>query len=193
MKLRVGGVLRTERVKLSGTRWTLRWIEQARTHPALSEASAWLIDQLLEELAYVHGKLRQVEARLRQVTADDAVIAQLRTIEGIGEVTSWTLRAAIGRFDRFRNAKQLCRYCGLTPRNTASGQRQTQGELIDAVDRRLRAILIQAAQRLIRTSPRWRALAGRLIAAGKPRNVAVVAVANRWMRTVHQRMTRQAA
>ena len=98
------------------------------------------------------------------------------------------LRASIGRFDRFKSAKHLCRYCGLSPKNSSSGQRQNQGGLVQAVDPRLRAILIQAAQRLIRLEPRWKQLAQRLLRQGKPKNVVVAAIANRWMRTVYQRM-----
>lgn len=192
-KLRISAVLRNERVKLEGTRWSKPWLAAVRDQAGLSPTARWLIDQLLDELAGVIRRLARTETRLRQVTRKDPAMAQLRAIEGIGEVTAWTLRASIGRFDRFHHAKQLCRYCGLSPRNTASGERQTQGGLIDVVDRRLRAILIQAAQRLIRTEPRWRTLAGRLIHQGKPRNVAVAAVANRWMRTVHHRMTQAAA
>jgi hypothetical protein len=52
--------------------------------------------------------------------------------------------------------------------------------------------LIQAAHRLVRTQPRWRALAERMMKKGKPKTVAVAAVANRWLRTVHHRMTRPA-
>ena len=193
LKLRVGAVLRNERAVVDGTRWTKKWLQAAREHAGLSQASRWLLEELLDELAAVQQRLARSEARLRELTAGDAIVAQLRTIEGIGEVTAWSLRAAIGRFDRFASAKQLCRYCGLTPRNTASGQRQTQGQLIDVVDRRLRALLIQAAQRLVRTDPRWRKLGQRLTDQGKPRNVAVAAVANRWMRTVHHRMTRPAS
>ncbi len=193
LKLRVGAVLRQERVKVEGTRWSKPWLAAVREQAALSETGQWLIQQLLDELAGVNRRLQRTETRLRRVTRHDAVVAQLLTIEGIGEITAWSLRASIGRFDRFAKAKQLSRYCGLSPRNTASGERQTQGGLIDAVDRRLRAILIQAAQRLIRTQPRWKQLAGHLIAQGKPRNVAVAAVANRWMRTVHHRMTQLTA
>ncbi len=160
-----------------------------REQAGLSETSRWLIEQLLDELASVQRRLAQAETRLRAVTKRDAVVRRLLTLEGIGEVTAWTLRASIGRFDRFRRAKQLCRYCGLSPRNTASGERQTQGGLIEAADRRLRAILIQASHRLIRTHARWKQLAHRLMRQGKPRHVAVAAVANRWMRTVHHRMT----
>lgn len=192
LKLRVGSVLRNERVKIEGTRWSKPWLAAVREQPGVSENGRWLIEQLLDELESVQQRLLRAEARLRQVTAADQTVAKLMTIEGIGEVTAWTLRAAIGRFDRFAKAKQLCRYCGLSPRNSASGERQTQGELINLVDRRLRAILIQAAQRLVRLEPRWRALAETLMKQGKPRNVAVAAVANRWMRTVHHRMTQMA-
>lgn len=189
LKLRVGAVLRNERVKLEGTRGSKPWLAALASCEALSETARWLIDDLLDELSGVVRRLARAEARLRAVTREDAVVAKLMTLEGVGEVTAWTLRAVIGRFDRFKSAKQLCRYCGLSPKNTASGQRQTQGGLIDATHRRLRAILIQAAQRLVRTTPRWKVLGPRLIARGKPRNVAVAAVANRWMRTVHHRMT----
>lgn len=188
LKLRVGSVLRNERVRIEGTRWSKDWLAKVRDQASLSETGRWLIEELLDELVSVQRRLQRNEDRLRSLTREDPVVAHLMTIEGIGEVTAWTLRAAIGRFDRFGKAKQLCRYCGLSPRNTASGERQTQGGLITAADRQLRAILIQAAQRLIRTHDRWRALAHRLMSQGKPRNVAVAAVANRWMRTVHQRM-----
>lgn len=193
LKLRINAVLRNERVKVPGTRWSKPWRQAVANNQALSKAGQWLIEELFDELDAVIRRLTRTQRRLRQATRDDATVAKLRTLEGVGEVTAWTLRAAIGRFDRFNNAKQLCRYCGLSPRNTASGERQTQGGLIDAADRRLRAILIQAAHRLIRTQPRWRTLANRLIAQGKPKNVAVAAVANRWMRTVHHRMTCPAA
>ena len=49
---------------------------------------------------------------------------KLLTMSGIGLVTAVTLRAEIGRFDRFRTGKQLARFCGLSPRNASSGQRQ---------------------------------------------------------------------
>jgi len=190
LKLRVGAALRQTRARpdTKAGRWTKAWVAAVRALP-LTPAERWLVEELLDELGHVSRRVARAEAQLRRLTADDATVAKLRTLEGVGEVTAWSLRASIGRFDRFKNAKQLCRYCGLSPRNTASGQRQTQAGLVQAADRRLRATLIQAAHRLVRTVPRWRALAARLVGAGKPKSVAIAAVANRWMRTVHRRMT----
>ena len=76
-------------------------------------------------------------------------------------MTAWTLRAEVGRFDRFRSGKQLARFCGLSPKNASSGQRQADAGLIRAADPQLRTVLIEAAHRLARLDPRWWALAGR--------------------------------
>jgi len=107
-------------------------------------------------------------------------------------VTAWTLRAEVGRFDRFRSGKQLARFCGLSPKNASSGQRQADAGLIRAADPQLRTVLIEAAHRLARLDPRWRALAGRRRSAGKPGSVVAAAVANRWVRWLYHRM-REAA
>ena len=107
-------------------------------------------------------------------------------------MTAWTLRAEVGRFDRFRSGKQLARFCGLSPKNASSGQRQADAGLIKAGSELLRATLIEAAHRLIRFDPRWGALGAKLRAAGKPGSVVAAAVANRWVRWLYHRM-REAA
>lgn len=189
LKLQIGAMLRDQRVKIAGVgRWSRAWIEQVRTHPDLSDHVRWIIEENLAEIEHQSARLAIAEQRLAQATAGDATIDQLHRIEGIGKVTAWWMRAVIGRFDRFKKAKQLGRYCGLSPRNASSGKRTSDGGLMHEANRRLRAVLIQAAHRLIRTDDRWRTLAGRLLDKGKPKNVAVAAVANRWMRTVHHRM-----
>ncbi len=97
-------------------------------------------------------------------------------------MTAYVLRAEIGRFDRFTTGKQMARYCGLSPRNASSGQRQADAGLIKAGNEHLRATIIEAAHRLVRFDPRWKALAATMRQAGKPACLIVAAVANRWIR-----------
>src|SRR5262249_6388644 len=137
--------------------------------------------------------IKQAEKRLEKATADDPMVAALQKQRGIGPVTSWTLRAEIGRFDRFRTGKQLSRFCGTSPRNASSGARVADAGLIRAVSPTLRATIIEAAQRLIRTDVRWAKMAACLRARGKPACVAVAAVANRWIRKLYHQMREQAA
>jgi len=130
---------------------------------------------------------------LAEVTADDPEVARLQEQPGIGPVTAWTLRAEIGRFDRFRSGKQLARFCGLSPRNASSGNRQADAGLIRAANPQLRATLIEAAHRLARFDPKWRTLGLRLRTAGKPGSVTAAAVANRWIRWLFHQMQPTAA
>ena len=103
-------------------------------------------------------------------------------------MTAWTLRAEVGRFDRFRSGKQLARFCGLSPKNASSGQRQADAGLIKAGNPQLRATLIEAAHRLVRFDLRWAELGLRLREAGKPSCVVIAAVANRWVRWLFHQM-----
>ncbi len=126
--------------------------------------------------------------RLRTATSDDAIVARLLELDGVGEVTAFVLRAEIGHFDRFASGKQLSRFCGLSPRNASSGNRQADAGLIRQASPALRSIVIEAAHRLIRHDDRWRTFAGRLRAAGKPGSVVAAAVGNRWMRWLYHRL-----
>ena len=100
-----------------------------------------------------------------------------------------TMRALIGRFDRFRTGKQLAHFCALCPRNNSSAGKTTTGGLIKAGDELLRMVLIEAAHRLIRYAPHWRDMAKHLRENGKKTCVIVAAVANRWMRKLFHQMT----
>jgi transposase len=188
-KLRICALLREHRLKRpSCRRWTLAWFAWLRQLPALNEHSRWILDQHLARLASLAEAIRAAEARLTDTTRDDAVVQRLLDLPGIGPVTAWMLRAEIGRFDRFQTGKQLSRFCGLSPRNASSGARQADAGLIRAGNSDLRAVLIQAAHRLINGNEQWGAFADRLLAKGKPKCVAVAAVANRWIRWLFHQM-----
>lgn len=195
VKLRIGALLREHRVPSpEWRRWTRAWMTWVQ-HVPLPEQSRWVMDRHLEDLAALTHKLKQAEDRLAQVTAADSLIDYLLTLPGIGPVTAWMLRAEIGWFHRFRSGKQLARFCGLSPRNASSGERQADAGLIKAGNNQLRAVLLEAAHRLMQHDPRWSRLGRRLLARGKPWNVVAAAVANRWSRWLyHQvRSSEQAA
>lgn len=186
VKTRVLGVLRQQRIvepvgRGSG-RWSKAWTVWLTGENGLSEQARFVVRTLLEDLAFVRRKVAQVEARLRSATAKDEVVARLLTVKGVGEVTAWTMRALIGRFDRFASGKHLARFCAVTPRNASSGQRVADAGMIRAGDPLLKTVVIEAAQRLRRYEPRWRELSASMAARGKATGAIVGAVANRWLR-----------
>jgi transposase len=184
VKLRVTALLREARLAepTKSRRWGPTWLAWLAATEGLGQEARFVVDCHLAELRRLDEQIAMVEARLARVTAEDPVVARLVALRGVGMVTAWALRAEVGRFDRFGTGKQLARYCGLTPRNASSGQRQADAGLIKAGSELLRAVLIEAAHRLIRFDDRWKALAGRLKAAGKPGSVVAAAVANRFAR-----------
>lgn len=191
LKLQVGAVLREQRVKIDkdrGGRWSKAWTASVRDNGQLSKHARWIVNDLLDDLKYTDGKIAATQVRLREATAEDAVVAKLREQDGVGEVTAWVLRAYIGEFSRFKTAKQLSRYCGLSPANASSGKKVADAGLIDGCNPLLRMTIVQAAQRLIRTVERWTKLAQSLAQRGKPKCVIVGAVGNRWLRTLHHAM-----
>jgi transposase len=187
-RLRVRALLREHRAApLPHTPWTKVW-QRALAGVPLPPHARWVLDQHLAEQQSLAERIGAVEARLAEATREDALVAKLRVEPGIGPVTAWTLRAEVGRFDRFRTGKQLARFCGLSPKNASSGNRQADAGLIRAANPELRRVLIEASHHLARCQERWRELDRRLRAAGKPAGVRVAAVANRWVRGLYYRL-----
>src|SRR5262249_13507594 len=164
-------LLRAHRLRCPHNRWTKAWYLWVDNQAALPEQARWVMQQRLRRLPWIINEIVNVEQRLDQVTAVDSTVDWVRPPAGIGPVTAWTLRAEIGRFDRFRSGKQLARFCGLTPCNRSSGDKQADAGLIRAANPELRRVLIEAAWVLARLQPRWRQLAQRLKAQGKANTV----------------------
>ncbi len=186
LKLRIRALLRDHRRENPEVRaWTRAWRSWAAQRAELPEDSRWIMQQHLDELIHLETLIAQVEQRLSEWIKDDRLANALLDIPGVGLITAVTMRAEIGRFDRFRTGKQLARFCGLSPRNASSGQRQSDAGVIKAGNNELRRVLTQAAHRLIRYEPRWQETANSLKGRGKPIPLVVAAVANRWMRTLY--------
>lgn len=182
-KVRVLSLLREHRIPEPPLgRWCVAYMQWLKDEPLITGHARWIIDRHLRTLTAAKTELRAVEKRLKETTADDALVNKLLAIVGVGPVTAWTMRAMIGRFDRFSSGKQLARFCALTPRNSSSGERVADAGLVKAGDPSLKTVLIQAAHRLQRHDRRWAELAGQLRGRGKPAGVATAAVANRWVR-----------
>jgi transposase len=195
VKLRVRALLRDHRVKLEGTMnaWTKAWLAWLQSCEQLGETTRWILQRHLDSLVLLNRQIQEVEKRLEDQTRHDPVVQKLLQQEGVGLVTATTLRAEIGRFDRFRTGKQLARFCSVTPRNASSGHRQADAGLIRAGNPELRRVLIETAHRLKWQSQWWALFTERLKDRGKPACVITAAIANRWIRGLYYEMKDLAA
>ncbi|MBY0312315.1 MAG: IS110 family transposase [Phycisphaerales bacterium] len=189
-KQRIKALLREKRLvppPETGARWTKRyrrWLETVQ----VSLTTRMVINDLLGSLDAESARRARLDGALRLIGEGDRLIRKLLGIKGVGIVTACTLRAVVGRFDRFRNAKQFARYCGLTPRNVSSGERTGDSGLVRAADPGLKSMLVQVAHRAARFEAKWCTMLEGMLERGKPKCVAIVAVANRWARCVWHEM-----
>jgi transposase len=194
-KLRLRALLREYRCRPpeDANAWTKAWLAWVKNKAAVGPLSGWVLEKHLAELQRLAQAIREVEKCLAEATAGDPLVQRLQQTKGVGPVTSWVLRAEIGRFDRFRSGKQLSRFCGLSPRNASSGNRQADAGLIKAASPMLRAVIVEVAHRLPRQDIRWAKLRRRLQDAGKKGSVIAAAIGNRWVRWLYHQMIPLAA
>lgn len=156
----------------------------------------WLAPPAIQDLRAVTRHRAELTAQKRATKL--RVRAILRQHRQVGPGNAWTkawltwiretaatLLAELGQVSRFRNAKQLSRFCGVSPRNASSGSRQADAGLIKASNPELRRVLIETAQRLILHDEYWNEFKQRMREQGKPYCVIVAAVANRWLRKMY--------
>ena len=87
------------------------------------------IRALLREVGLKIGtpSRKDFAARVRELTADDAVLGRLMTVPGVGPLTALAFRATIDQPGRFRKSRDVGAHLGLTPRRYQSGETDVQG------------------------------------------------------------------
>jgi transposase len=157
---------------------------------------------------------RQIAALHKQALSQaqgDPVTRRLMTLPGVGAITALAFRATIDDPWRFKNARAVGAYLGLTPRRYASGEIDRRGRISKCGDRVTRTCLYQAANVLLCRTTRWCALKAwalrlkkrvghRKAAVALARKIAVVLICMwrdgtgfRWTRPPHQQPDTQAA
>jgi transposase len=149
----------------------------------LSSAERFAVDQLQAEFQFQQTQLKAAAAQLKefatQAPAAEAEAREvLRSIPGVGPVTTEVVLSELADARRFRSAKCAVAYAGLAP-----GQRESAGKKKDLHIERtgsklLRWILVEAAWQLVRRTGRWRMTFERL-SARLGRKKAIVAIARR--------------
>jgi transposase len=154
-------------------------VERLAVPPSLRET----LPPLCRQIATLTAEIRAVDRRLQDRTANDAIVARLRSVPGIGLIVATTFRAFVDQHDRFAHGGQVSASIGLVPREDSSAERRHRGHITKAGPRELRSLLIQAAWVCWRHphSTSLRVWADRL-AARRGKRIAVVALARRLSR-----------
>lgn len=136
------------------------------------------LEQLEQEIAQLEQKLTQL-AHQHQAP----LLKGLLSIPGIGKKTALMLLLITRGFSRFESAKQLAAFVGLAPRVFESGSSvKGKGHICKLGNSRIRQLLYLCSWSAIKANPACKLLYERLLLKGKPKMVALVAVAHKLLR-----------
>ena len=107
-------------------------------------------DELLERLRHYAQQMILFDKRLEEVRRTFPQVEALADIHGIGLYSALLIVAEIGEAERFRTAKQVGAYTGLTSRVHQSGGHCYQGSITRQGSPWLRWVLVQAAMKAVR-------------------------------------------
>jgi transposase len=184
---------------VAGKRWTKTYGAWLAGVTLPLPAAQIVLDELRGSIGVAQDRLDRLTAALTAVvqTAPQApVIAALQQLHGIGLITAVGIVAEVGDLTRFDRPPQLSAYAGLVASEHSSGGRQSRGGITKTGNGHLRYLLVEAAWHYarpirVRTAPpatpaeqiaqhareRLSRRYWRLVSRGKPKPVAVVAVA----------------
>ncbi|MBV9547282.1 MAG: IS110 family transposase [Chloroflexi bacterium] len=144
---------------------------------AVQDAPEPLRDQLGEHIDWLRRQLADIDDDLQRQIHDSPVWREredlLRTIPGIGPVTSATLLSQLpelGQLDR----KAIAKLVGVAPLNDDSGKRHGKRRVWGGRSA-VRAVLYMAALVAAHCNEQIRGFYQRLLASGKPKKMALVA------------------
>jgi transposase len=98
------------------------------------------------EIQDLEGRIKAVEKQLEALAAETPVVKRLRSIPGIGPLTSTALVAFVGNAERFATSRHFASFLGLTPREHSSGLKRRLGRISKCGDVYLRWLLIHGAR-----------------------------------------------
>jgi transposase len=176
----------------SGTQRTLEALVQRRkqisdmmvlesNHQEHSAESTAVLASIRKVVRILKAELHRVQARIDQVVAQDRQLSEksrrLQTVKGVGKVVAAGLLTHLPELGTLSKA-QAAALPGLAPYDAESGKhrgsRHIQGGRAQA-----RALLYMAALVAVRCNPELKQLYARLLGRGKPKKVALIAVARK--------------
>lgn len=141
------GLLRQEGVRVKPKEFKTTYYFEAISSQKLPDHVREIAVRYHDTITGMLEEKLKLEARIKEYRSKD--IELIKTIPGLGDISSRTIQAAIGEIKRFKKAKQLTSYCGLVPTVRSSGERTEYGHITREGRSEVRRVGIQCAHALL--------------------------------------------
>src|SRR5580692_9478984 len=148
---------------------------------------------LLEQIAALNEKTRDLDKRLRDAAGRDGATKRLQTMPGVGPVTAVAVETFAPPMEVFRRGRDFAAWLGLVPIQRSTGGKPRLGKTSKMGQRDIRRLLITGAMSVVQAAGRsappensWLAhMLGR-----KPRMLVALALANKMARGIWAMLTK---
>jgi len=149
--------------------------------------SKFVYRSLKRQLKHLNKEIGLLEDRLLELVKQEQQQQQqltlLKSIPGMGVKTALFLIVVTDGFSKFETASQLCSYVGITPTIRESGSSVRGRSRISKVgNKKLRNLLFLCAFSACKYNKACREIYERIVAKGKSKKVALIAVANKLLK-----------
>ena len=158
---------------------------QLHSIEATGMADRFVRNQLKKLIEYAKKIIQKQEEEILKVIDNEhkSMLKNLTSIPGIGKKTAVALIVATGGFSRFDSHKKLSSYLGICPRIYESGSSvRGRSRICKMGMGRIRKHLYMCTWTAIRFNRTCKEMYDRLVENGKPKMVALIAVANKLVR-----------
>ena len=147
----------------------------------LKAAPKQTASSIRETIKFLNAQLRKlgmlIEEKLKETASLTERVSLLRSVKGIGPVTSAILVSCLPELGKL-NKRQIASLCGLAPFNHESGTLRGQRTIFGGRTV-VRSALYMATLTAVRFNPVFREVYQRLLTAGKKKKVALTACARK--------------
>jgi len=142
-------------VEFDNNQWKLKFISWLKNIKMQTLSGQDAFSNLISSYEYHREQIlilsRQIRIRIREY--DNELYSLLKTISGIGPLTSSALITELGDINRFPHIDHLSSFVGLIPRVKQSGESSYSGGITFRCNEYLRTLLIEASWQAIRQDP----------------------------------------
>ncbi len=126
-------------------------VQQALDSDGLSSVIKATLQEVYQEYLFLQQRLTFAKAQIQALSEEDSHCQLLESIPGIGPIIATAITSNIGNGSGFASAREFAVWTGLTPRQSASGNRSVMLGISKRGDRYLRKQLVHGA----RATMRW--------------------------------------
>jgi transposase len=140
-------------------------------------------------LKFLQRQIALITKELRALVKSDPVLSkhlkQIKTAKGLGDITILTVLAETRCFQLISNHKQLTSYAGLDIVFNDSGMKKGKSSISKKGNTFIRKAIFMPALSACRANPQLKAFYQRLLAKGKNKKLAIIAVARKLLLLIY--------